>query len=117
VPVYLLTNKVTHSRLVIIADDEDAAKRVHPSNEFASRGRHDDGWHKHTGGHFGRNVYVEPPPGWPLDLSLVDAMLVARHYDYPGGGVLAYQDTTNLRHKGEGPDDSWGGYTLDRLRT
>ena len=37
-----------------------------------------------------------------------------------GGQVLAYQDSTDLRHGPpgqEGPDETWGGHTLDRLRS
>ena len=125
-PVYLLTNKVTHSRLVVVAENSDAAKRMHPTVCGAVRGQHDDDWHRFTGGHFYRKEHVPLPPGWPRDLDLVHIDMIARDCEsdwvpgYGGGQVLAYQDSTDLRHGPpgqEGPDETWGGHTLDRLRS
>lgn len=119
-PIYLLTNKVTHARAVVIARNAHAAKRVHPTNDLAHRRADDRGWAV-----YGSNWVAQPippPPGWPVDLALVHADELAHeaHRDWDGSDhAIAYQESLELRVGGprpEGPDESWGGYTLDHLQ-
>lgn len=127
-PVYLLTNKVTHARAVVIANNEDEARRMHPTCEGARRDADDRGWSRtrYRSTHSTYTESVPPPTGWPLDVSLVHADEVARDCTrmwtpgHGGGQVLAYEDSTDLRvgpPNQEGPDPTWGGYTIERLRT
>lgn len=111
--IYLVTNKVTHARMVVVAPNAEAARRQHPTCESAVReGR---GWVRHVGGHFGRDVVTVPPPGWPIDLDLVDATVAgeAGRLFSSTTQVLAFERSLDLRQRGEGPDDSWGGYELE----
>jgi len=123
-PVYLLTNRVTHARAVVVASDEREAVSMHPTDDMAHRRA--KGWGRYRlrspGSLLGGEVLVEvpPPAGWPVDLSLVDATLLARYEDRGAPhGPQAYQADMQLRQGPpgqEGPDSTWGGYTLDDLR-
>ncbi len=120
-PVYLLTNRITHSRCTVIANDPEAAKFLHPTNDFAVRRPFDRGWSRERclrGSGFRTYTEAVPPPdGWPLDLKYVHVTEIARDVDRNAPeGVLSYQNDMQLRQRGEGPDDTWGGYTLDVLR-
>lgn len=123
--VYRLTNKVTHARAVVVARDEHEAVRTHPTCDGAHR--REGGWYTYKlAGRSAHSVQVltrvPPPAGWPLDVSLVHADALAEvnpiHYRDICVGAVAYQADLQLRvgplgH--EGPDASWGGYTLDNL--
>lgn len=119
-PVYLLTNKVTHARAVVIAESADEARAVHPTNGCAHRrwGR----WARYRGGPMSETRETVPPPeGWPRDLSLIHAdeiaPCVARQWE-GCAQPLCYEPSTDLRRGApnqEGPDATWGGYLLERL--
>jgi len=117
--VYELTNKVTFARAVVVARSEREALEMHPTNDFATwRG---DGWYRYKAAtSFGAAhgwVRVPQPPGWPVNLELVSAELMASRADGPMGydGPHAYQPCEDLRQPGEGPDSSWGGRSLRDL--
>lgn len=115
-PVFLVTNKVTHARMVCMARNADEAAALHPTCDTARRV--EGGWVRTAGGHFSRTVSVPAPSGWPHNLAFVHVDLLAREDSRAFGGVtsvMAYQESTDLRHEGEGGSDRWGGYTLDAL--
>lgn len=114
-PIYLLTNKVTHARCVVSADTAEKAIALHPTSEYAIRGPR--GWYKLVG-MAQAHVPVPRPTDWPVRLDLVHADLLARRAESAWEGltaVLAYQPDSQLRQLHEGPDDSWGGYDHSML--
>ena len=122
-PIYLLTNKVTFARAVVIAPDAEQARRMHPTNDYAYRTPADTEWqqlrHQSTYPYNSSFVHVPPPEGWPIDVSLVHVDMLASRVEsqYDGRMCHAYTATAELRLRGDGPDDTWGGYPIDRLAT
>ncbi len=115
-PVLLVTNKVTHARVVAMARNADDAAAIHPTCDTARRV--DSGWVRTVGGHHYRDEWVPAPPGWPHNLAFVHVDLLATNDSRMLSGttsVMAYQPSMDLRHEGEGGSDRWGGYTLDAL--
>lgn len=114
-PIFLVTNKVTHARMVCLARDADEASTLHPTCDTARRSG--NGWTRDVGGHFSRSEAVPPPESWPHELAFIHVDMLARSEDRLWSGttsVLAFQPDMTLRHEGEGPA-GWGGYTLDAL--
>lgn len=114
--IYRVTNKVTHARMVCVARSEADAIRTHPTDPCA---RHTgSGWVRDTGGHFARLVAVPAPEGWTAKLELLCADEIGLASGEWCAIVEAYQPSLDLRRGApspEGPDDTWGGYTLDDL--
>lgn len=107
--LYLLTNKDTHARAVVVA----------PSAAFAQRMRPDDKarfdcvlgkWMRFD--HAVQAMREAPPlPCWPTDLTRIHVEELGRlaHRELDGvEQVLAFDASARLRHAGEGPDASWG---------
>ena len=119
--LYLLTNKVTHARAVVLAANPEDAVRVHPTDDLAHRRADDRGWERYTATSY-TGKRIPPPVGWPAATRLIHADLIGRaEGEYRSGSCalpIAYQESLVLRVGGErpeGPDASWGGYTLDAL--
>jgi hypothetical protein len=116
VPVYLLTNKDTHARAVVIARDEYEARRTRPDGK-ATYDPVSETWRTWDGA---LQMFRRPPAltSWPEDFDRIHADEIAGqvHRDFDGiTSVLAFQDDGQLRVKGEGPDETWGVQTVLHL--
>ena len=114
--IYLVTCKVTHARMVVACKTAQEAVRTHPTCWGAVW--KPGGWTRAKGGHVYRWVAVNPPPSWTHKTELLHATLLGKSGRDCPGGVLAWQEDLTLRQGApnqEGPDDTWGGYTLDDL--
>ncbi len=123
-PIYLVTNKITHARAVTIAGSPRAACELRPDGKaYWRHGR----WSAFVT--VGEARCAEPLPCWPEDVELVHATEIGeratRNFEcgtYGTASVMAFDADPQFRHKGEGPDDSWGVLdpdteTLDMFET
>lgn len=111
--IYLLTNKDTHARAVIVAESPLAARHTRP-DERAQWDPRSQWWRRYD--HTGHRFLREPPvPWWPEDVARVVAdpvgYVATEQWNAPQ--VLAFNPDATLRKPGEGPDDSWGERYLE----
>lgn len=103
-PIFLVTNRKTHSRAVIVAESEQKARELRPDGAVW---RHDK-WQVYD---YKISDFRNAPvlPAWPVDPEHVCAdILGLRAVDqFNVEDVVAFESSTQPREVGEGPDGWW----------
>lgn len=105
--LFLLTNKDTHARAVVVAESSEHARHMRPDGiavweKLSKRWRSWD---------HGAQIMVpaRPVAWWPTDLSRIHADALGRaDTSWAVPQVLACDKSETKRKLGEGPDDTWG---------
>ena len=103
-PIYQLTNKMTHSRAVALAPSEKEAREMRPDGAFWQY----DSWMVYdTRAHM--IVRAKDLPEWPVTPKHVCADMLARHIEskFDVKDIVAFQRDLTPRQRGEGPDSWW----------
>lgn len=104
-PIFQVTNRLTHSRAVVIADNERRACELRPDGAI---------WHESPArAWFEFNQLTNgwrralPLDGWPDSIDFVHADMIARRAEsaFDVEQVVCFESSTDRREAGEGPPE------------